>query len=335
MAAWYDGAAVTVEIEFSTGVWSDVTTYVLDITGSRGRAYERDSFVPGTLNLTLANPDRRFDPDHTSSPYAPSVIPMRQVRVTWTYAATPYRLYTGWIQGWPQSWDDPADKWSTVSVVALDALSILAMMSLPPDVYYTTVLADTPTAYYRLGEANGSPLAMDSSGSGNHATYIASSQTASLGPSLTSFSTDGSRTIARTSFGMTGGVATGFKAPTGTAWSVEMWVTFPTTVGNSVGYTILGATGGVGGMGFRLDGNAVKPDTFGVSVTDGTTNTTAVYNATTQLLTGSRHHLVVTHTTTSSILYIDGAVATPTSGSLGAIAGSTFGDSLLIDIFGD
>lgn len=88
--------------------WTDVSDWVdmaagLDIKG--GRSAERSSISPRTLDFTLDNRDRRFDPRNASGPYYGDLAPRVPVRVTATYSATTYTIYRGYVDGgWPQDY---------------------------------------------------------------------------------------------------------------------------------------------------------------------------------------------------------------------------------------
>lgn len=88
--------------------WTDISAYVwlennpggsaIGIT--RGRQFELDKIQAGTLTLIFDNRDRRFDPDNTSSPYAPGVIPTKRINVRATFNSITYDLYTGYVESW-------------------------------------------------------------------------------------------------------------------------------------------------------------------------------------------------------------------------------------------
>ncbi|GAB4203629.1 MAG: hypothetical protein OHK0022_28000 [Roseiflexaceae bacterium] len=100
---------ITVEIGFgsaplATPVWTDVSDYVLAIQTRRGRQTELSRIEAGELTLTLDNDDGRFTPLNSQSPYFPNVLPGRRIRVSATWGGITYRLFTGFITGWPPEW---------------------------------------------------------------------------------------------------------------------------------------------------------------------------------------------------------------------------------------
>lgn len=166
-------ATEIVEIAFASApnvanpVWTDVTPYVRSIQTKRGRNDELDQYQAGTCSVVLDNRDRRFDPLHSGSPYAPNVVPRKQLRVRATYGATTYPVFRGFIEGWPQEYEADAD--ATVSITAVDPLAWLAKQSMRTP-WELELKADSPMARYRLGESSGT-IASDSSGNSRHGTY--------------------------------------------------------------------------------------------------------------------------------------------------------------------
>src|SRR6476659_7270269 len=92
---------MAVEIEFTAGTWTDVTTRVWDIDAVRGKQYELGQLSSGTLKLMMDNRDGALDPQNASSTYYPNVVLNKRVRVRATYSAVTKTLFTGFIERWP------------------------------------------------------------------------------------------------------------------------------------------------------------------------------------------------------------------------------------------
>jgi hypothetical protein len=75
----------TLEIEFDTGVWTNVAGDLVTGTTRRGRNRESGAFEAGTLEFTLRNDTRTYDPDHTAGPYYGKLRPNRRVRLQAAY----------------------------------------------------------------------------------------------------------------------------------------------------------------------------------------------------------------------------------------------------------
>jgi hypothetical protein len=96
----------------------------------RGRQQELGRYEAGTLALMLDNRDRRFDPTHAAGPYYPNVRPMKKVRVSASFGATS-RVFTGFIEAWPQQWAIKND--AVAAVQAVDGFKVLALTEVTAD----------------------------------------------------------------------------------------------------------------------------------------------------------------------------------------------------------
>lgn len=224
--------------------WTDVTTYVLDNPGiriKRGRNSELDDFQGATCSLRLKNADRRFDPSYSSGPHFGDLVPLVPIRVTATHNAVDYPRFMGYVTGWPQTYDPPLMGYVDLSCV--DAFEVLRQTPLRAGVYAQEVMADSPFAWWRLGETAGAVMG-DSSGRGFHGDYVAA---------LTEFSVpglmepwDASRAIQFTGIG--GGrytsVGLGNVWAASGGWTVELWTMFDIpTDGSSVNLFVMGKDG--------------------------------------------------------------------------------------------
>lgn len=170
--------SITVEIGFGANVltplsavtWTDVSQYFRSYDIQRGRQRELQRFDAGTLSLVLDNSDNRFDPQNTSSPYYPNVVPMSRVRVKATWLGVTYTRFVGYINAWPNNFD--LTSWdATVTINATDAFKVFNLMQLALTSYSSAVKADAPDAYYTLGDAVNATTAADSS-TNNHAATV-------------------------------------------------------------------------------------------------------------------------------------------------------------------
>jgi len=143
--------STTIEIEFTDGVWTDVTSLVNvgagAITRKVGRSTQLDTISAGSLSFTLDNPTGTFTPDNPLSTYYPNVVEGKRVRWKVTEAATTYTRFTGYITQWVPEIDGMSA--SVVNVNATDALGHLStrqVWSLPE----TEIRYDSPIVYYTL-----------------------------------------------------------------------------------------------------------------------------------------------------------------------------------------
>jgi len=148
-----------VEIAFDDGpyvvspTWTNVTSYVREMTTDRGRSDDWGTF-DGSASVVLSNRDRRFDPFNTSGPYYGKLLPRRQIRITATYGGTTYPIFRGFVAGWPPVWTD-AGKDSTVTLSCFDAMGLLASDAQPVDWARNYILTTSPRHYYPCDEPVG------------------------------------------------------------------------------------------------------------------------------------------------------------------------------------
>ena len=158
----------TVEIAFATTpndpspVWVDITQWWRvspPISITRGRQDERSEVQPSKCSLTLDNSDGRFTPGNVDSPYYPNVKKGRKVRVSETWNGVTYRRLTGFVDEWPVAW---ADASLTVAAAPISASSRMARLGRGAElrsIVEEEYLLDGPTAYYTMGDSEGSTMA--------------------------------------------------------------------------------------------------------------------------------------------------------------------------------
>ena len=124
----FDGISANVYVSFTTNgtdtpVWTDVTPYVRQVATRRGRQRELERWEPSTATVVLDNRDRRFDPNHTGSPYYPNILPMRRIKVETVYNGVAYPRFYGFTDSFPQAYNH-ADQ--TVTLSATDGFKVMA-----------------------------------------------------------------------------------------------------------------------------------------------------------------------------------------------------------------
>ena len=112
-----------------TGVLSDAATTPVDVTSKvntvsirRGRDRILDRAEAGGCTITITDLDGTFDPDNGT--YADKILPMRQLQITATYAATVYTLYSGFIEEWDYTYS-PGESAAFITITAADAFRVL------------------------------------------------------------------------------------------------------------------------------------------------------------------------------------------------------------------
>ena len=107
-------------------VFYDITNRMISASVSRGKNRELDRFNAGTLQVTLNNNDRAFDPTYSLSPFAGSIIPRREVRVT----VDGERVIETTIDDWNFSYEPGGI--SRAEIQATDNFTLLAREVLEP-----------------------------------------------------------------------------------------------------------------------------------------------------------------------------------------------------------
>lgn len=120
------------EIEFTSGVWTDVSEWVaadVESVGSFGRPTRFEDVAASTWDTTLRNSDGRFTPGNPNSPYYPNVAKGKNVRVSVTYSGQTYPRFYGQIAGISMPAITSAED-ATVRVQCADVMATLARKTL-------------------------------------------------------------------------------------------------------------------------------------------------------------------------------------------------------------
>jgi hypothetical protein len=155
------GLVTSLLIETDPDVWYDATAALISGSVTRGKQNELDRYQAGVMTVELSNDDRTFDPTYAASPLAGHVLPMKRVSLTATWAGDTYPLFFGYADRWTQN--RPGPRRGTTTLQATDGFKVLERAMLASSAFAVDLVADTPTHWWRLGEAPGSTTAEDSS----------------------------------------------------------------------------------------------------------------------------------------------------------------------------
>lgn len=327
-ATLIDGVVFTVEIGFSTTSgsgkvplgstlasinWTDVSAYVRDVSTSRGRSSELDTFQTGSASIKLSNADRRFDPENTAGPYYGALTPLRPVRIRAQYGAgATTNLFFGWIEQWPQTYENPTD--AVVTVTASDAFKVLNLITLPSEWAYR-VQSDTRVCYWLRMDDSTSPYVFDAYNNRKFGDYKTIAGAASAGVSGNSLIANDDNPAA---------VFDGTKYVDGNitcaVTAINFWMQTSTTTAGSYAIATF---------------NDNKPSCLGMDVTAGgvgtlrytkaqtsfgTPSQAVSYTSTVTINDGKPHHIVLNvddQEFPGDSLYIDGVRVTLTAGASG------------------
>lgn len=148
---------VKVEIEFTAGNWTDVSTSVkmepgIELHYGRGDLYGINQ--PGTCSFTLDNaPDATgfspYTPDSPTTPYYPNIVEGKRVRVTVTKGSA-FQRFLGYIDSWQPAGQGASD--ATVTVSASDSWARIGRIKCQSNATqtfkaYTNGVAGGPTTW--------------------------------------------------------------------------------------------------------------------------------------------------------------------------------------------
>ena len=125
--------SVIVAVEFTAGVWTDISTSVKgdSIEIRVGRQDAASDSQPGVLSLELDNIDGTFTPDNPTSTYYPNFVEGKRVRVQVVKSASTYTRFVGRIVALEP--DFPAVPTQAVTrLTAVDSLGDLQRITLRP-----------------------------------------------------------------------------------------------------------------------------------------------------------------------------------------------------------
>jgi hypothetical protein len=74
----------------------DLTPNTYNITITRGRSIQRDTYEAGTAVIRVLDPDSYFNPQNVNSPYFGYLTPLRKIRVAATTGSTQEFLFSGY-----------------------------------------------------------------------------------------------------------------------------------------------------------------------------------------------------------------------------------------------
>lgn len=317
----FDGMALTVEVGFSTTAgsgtvplgstlasitWTDITEHVREVSTSRGRSSELDTYSAGSCQVLLDNRTRLFDPENTAGTYYGKLTPLRPIRIRVTPSGGTIRsIFFGFVEQWPQSYSWPNE--STVSVTASDAFKVLNEFKL--DRLWTKTIVDrNPKAWYRLSDFNGSEYAFEikawTAFSGSWKTTTGTASFCVPGESLiaddpaTSSAFDGQKYFQ--AYDVLGGGASG---PLQEVWFASLWIqTTETTPGR---YAIFNHGNAVhsGHFGMVVDANGVGTIEGAQAGTGGGVLTADKIPSTIKVNDGQPHLVILAHNPVVGIGY--------------------------------
>jgi len=125
---WQLGIAGKSELGITTQLVTSVYEEIPGMRGcsiQRGREHALDRVETGKARVRLANRDGIYTPENEASPYWPDIRPMTPLRIQATYSTITYDLFTGFIEGLPQTWTQGPAGDAYIELRAVDAFKVL------------------------------------------------------------------------------------------------------------------------------------------------------------------------------------------------------------------
>ena len=102
----------------------DISTSVVKIDTRKERNLLQDKYTAGTATIRVVDPLGYWNPQNTSSPYYPNLVPLRQVTIQATYSGTTYPIFAGYITEYKYTY--PKDQETGfVDLICYDAFRLL------------------------------------------------------------------------------------------------------------------------------------------------------------------------------------------------------------------
>ena len=107
----------------------DLTPNVYQISITRGRNIQRDTYEAGTCTVRVLDPLSYFNPQNTASPYYGYLAPLRKLRVSATTATTQKYLFSGYITDYKYTYPVNQDT-GYVDISCTDAFRLFTMANI-------------------------------------------------------------------------------------------------------------------------------------------------------------------------------------------------------------
>jgi len=112
--------------EFASAVPNivDVSSSVLKIDTRKERNLLQDKYTAGQATVRIVDPTGAWNPQNTSSPYYPNLVPLRQITIQATYSSTTYSIFAGYITEYKYTYPKDQDT-GFVDLICFDAFRLM------------------------------------------------------------------------------------------------------------------------------------------------------------------------------------------------------------------
>ena len=102
----------------------DISSSVIKIDTRKERNLLQDKYTAGQAIIRVVDPNGYWNPQNTSSPYYPNLVPLRQVTIQATYSSTTYPIFAGYITEYKYTYPKDQDT-GFVDLICYDAFRLL------------------------------------------------------------------------------------------------------------------------------------------------------------------------------------------------------------------
>ena len=102
----------------------DVSSSVIKIDTRKERNLLQDKYIAGQATVRVVDPTGAWNPQNTSSPYYPNLVPLRQITIQATYSGTTYPIFAGYITEYKYTYPKDQDT-GFVDLICFDAFRLM------------------------------------------------------------------------------------------------------------------------------------------------------------------------------------------------------------------
>lgn len=154
------------ELAAGSTVIVDVSNQVSKIDTRKERNLFQDKYLSGTATVRILDQNGDWNPQNTSSPLYPNLVPLRSIQISATYSGTNYPIFKGYISEYLYTYPVDQNELGYVDLICSDGFKLLFNSNL------TTVTGeaagqDTGTRIDKILNTVGYPLSQRSIQTGN------------------------------------------------------------------------------------------------------------------------------------------------------------------------
>jgi hypothetical protein len=103
----------------------DVSNQVSKIDTRKARNLFQDKYLAGTATVRILDQNGDWNPQNTSSPYYPNLVPLRSIIIETEYSGTVYPIFKGYIQEYLYTYPVDQEELGYVDLICSDAFRLL------------------------------------------------------------------------------------------------------------------------------------------------------------------------------------------------------------------